>query len=124
MQQLLFHEKWEKALSKEDRILIEEIFHQSRGKEDLALQNIRVARNYQQDILASVLIENRTGKRVSLPFTLLYYEKSCKVAEYYFADYDLDVPPYTSMPWTFIFPADHVLNEPNLSEWHLELKKT
>lgn len=119
----MLHEKWKKALSETDRHLVEMIFRRSRGSDELTFQNIRVAKNYQQDILATVLIENFTQNQVSLPFTLMYCEKNRKVAEFHFADYQLDLPAYTSMPWTFIFPKHCILCEPEFSDWHLDLKR-
>lgn len=118
-QKLKFENKWDKTLSEQDRIAIETFFnHMSPSdtdtdEEGLFFHTFRVARNYKEDLLVTVLTENRTGNQYSVhDDELLYVEGEHIVTRKHFTMPQLNIPPYTTMPWTFIFPMDATISVP------------
>ncbi|GAF63242.1 hypothetical protein BTS2_0133 [Bacillus sp. TS-2] len=116
MQTLVYHPKWEKTLSKQDRLLIEKIFKQTSSYvTSLSTTMIRVAKNYKDDLLVTVMIHNPQEQ----PFyfqnqCISYIEDFTCLATQAFTIDSLVIPPHTSMPWTFIFTKNSLEKEPTL----------
>ncbi len=76
---------------------------------------IRIAQNYKGDLLVTVLIHNPQEQ----PFyfknqCISYIEDFTCLATQAFTIDSLVIPPYTSMPWTFIFTKNSLEKEPTL----------
>lgn len=123
-QRLCFHEKWEKALAPRDKSHITELFLHLEHQKGLTFPGIRVAQNHKGELLASVLIENCMDREWSTPINLLYSEAGMVLAEHQFTNNVLTVSPYTSMPWTFIFPKSSLVWEPQYHDWNVDKKET
>ncbi|MGN7477320.1 SLAP domain-containing protein [Solibacillus silvestris] len=115
MQTLQFEASWEKAVSKHDRLFIEQLFHRSKSEKQRAISCclIRKAINHRRQMLITALVHNHTSELL----TFQNREVSCltqhgEIAQK-FTIPALAVPPYTSMPWTFIFDdsSDFLLME-------------
>ncbi|MDQ0229913.1 SLAP domain-containing protein [Metabacillus malikii] len=107
MQQLQFEPSWNKTLAASDRQLIDKIFHETKHLNDLNIgcSIIRVATNHKLALLVTVLIHNFTGDPLSFNNNRLQYiDKEEIIADMTFTLPKLMIPPYVSMPWTFIFP--------------------
>jgi len=113
MQKLQFEEAWDKTISEKDRSFIKEIF-----KMDMPLENrvllspFWLAKNYKKEWLLSALIHNGTNE----VFTISNHKISIVVDdqvvhEAVFSVPRLEIKPFTSMSWTFIFPSNEKLEE-------------
>ncbi|KGR84549.1 SLAP domain-containing protein [Lysinibacillus odysseyi] len=107
MQQLQFEASWQKSLSAKDRDLIETIFNETRYSGDfpVVFSSIREAINYKKDLLITVLVHNFSSSPLTFEnIRLVYLNGQDVLADYTFTLPALIIPPYTSMPWTLIFP--------------------
>lgn len=124
MQELQFETTWNKSISIKDRTIIEEIFKET---STLPLKNIhfypiRETINHKGDLLVTVLIHNFTdNKLIFHDQSIVYYENEIIVAEHTFTILKLVVPPNTSMPWTFIFPAANLYTQVAFQNGRLEI---
>lgn len=124
---LVLHPKWQEAVSKQDMDLFERVMGAATQVEDHKIQflSAKVARNYRNDLLATVLVVNGTNETFSVSeMGLDYFEGNKTVATNIFTIPSLTVEPNTVTPWTFIFPAITVLCDPQFLEWKIKLKKT
>ncbi|GGH78510.1 SLAP domain-containing protein [Pullulanibacillus pueri] len=116
MQHLQFETAWDKTLSAKDRHFIQEIFLETRisaSKENILFTPLWQAVNHQGALLVTVLIHNFSTRALSFnDQTLLYLENGETVAEYSFTLPQLNITGKTSMPWTFIFPATRLNQQP------------
>ncbi|MEK9199005.1 SLAP domain-containing protein [Ureibacillus sp. 179-F W5.1 NHS] len=106
MQQLQFEQSWNKALSTQDRSMIEELFQQTKELKTSGVHfsPIRLSYNYKKELLITVLVHNFTDRPLTFHNTSLVYRTLEKiVAEKNFTIPALSVPANVSMPWTFIF---------------------
>ncbi|TLS36598.1 SLAP domain-containing protein [Pseudalkalibacillus caeni] len=118
---LVFEPAWERTLSDRDRKLIQKLHRTTTLRHDqVSFHNLRAAVNYKGDLLATVLVQNTTGKEVSFPDTkLVYTESGVSVAEWKFSISSLTIPAYSSMPWTFIFPSGSLVHPPEIKNWNV-----
>ncbi|MED4128070.1 SLAP domain-containing protein [Shouchella miscanthi] len=71
----------------------------------------RQAFNYRGDLLVTVIIQNQSSEEDVWESKLIAcVEEGETIAERSFSIQT--VPPYTSMPWTFIFPKDSLAQTP------------
>lgn len=105
VQKLQFEAAWDKTIAKQDRLIIEQLFHQSKDEdtEKISCCFVRKALNHRKQLLLTVLIHNRSGEGLNFQNR----EVTCTTAKGVFAKAftipKLNIPPNTSMPWTFIF---------------------
>lgn len=107
MQQLQYETSWEKALAAQDRHNIEKIFNESKhlNSSDIICSPIRQAVNHKQQLLVTVLVHNFTDNPLTFNNTRLVYRTQQQIiADDEFTLLTLTIPPFVSMPWTFIFP--------------------
>jgi SLAP domain-containing protein len=111
MQQLQFEEKWDKTISDQDRRKIEEVFDETKDQNDRELDPVTLwhANNHKDELLVTALLHNRSDE----PYTfnqahLIYKTLDEPIAEKDFDIPRLEIPPRTSMPWTFIFQNSKV----------------
>lgn len=107
MQTLQWHSAWDKTISEQDRLIIEEHFHKTKDtNEDMTF--IREATNHRQQLLVITIIHNRsTDDRTITNEIIAYTNNQNKTYENSFTLPTI-VPANTSMPWTFIFLQDHI----------------
>lgn len=119
MQKLVFEKAWERTISKQDQHWIETRFEQTKDQNDLFIP-LRSARNHQNNLLVTVLIHNTRANPLDLrEISLKLFEKDKEITMHTFSEPRLVLEPYTSMPWTFIFPHD--LLQKNLAEEHIQV---
>ena len=109
LQKLIFEPSWEKALSKKDRLEIEDIFVRTKFNQSdgILLSPIREAMNHKGELLVMVLIHNFSNNEFTLNEKVLTYTQYGKVtAQHTFTHSSVKIEPHTSMPWTFIFPVE------------------
>lgn len=109
MQQLQFESAWDKTIADQDRKRIERIFAETNfhQDQDITLAPATVAKNHKGQLLVTVLIHNFTNESYAFHGkTLQYKEKNQIKGEHTFDSPTLTIAEQTSMPWTFIFPAD------------------
>ncbi|WP_225231109.1 SLAP domain-containing protein [Solibacillus faecavium] len=105
VQKLQFEAAWDKTIAKQDRLSIEQLFHHSKDEEtdEISCCFVRKALNHRQQLLLTVLIHNRSEEVLNFQNR----EVTCTTAKGVFAKAftipKLNIPPNTSMPWTFIF---------------------
>lgn len=115
MQKLQFEAAWEKTISTQDRLLIEELFHRTKddSQNEISCCIFRTAINHKHQLLITTLIHNSTAQ-------FLYFQNReviCVTKEreipQFFTIKALTIPPHTSMPWTFIYDdsSDFLLTE-------------
>ena len=107
MQQLQFEASWEKALAAQDRHNIEKIFNETKhlNSSGIVCSPIRQAVNHKQQLLVTVLVHNFTDNPLTFNNTRLVYRTQQQIiADDKFTLPTLTIPPFVSMPWTFIFP--------------------
>jgi SLAP domain-containing protein len=124
--QLILHPKWKEAISQPDLELFERLVTKADGLEECNVSFIsaKVARNYRDDLLATVLIVNSTdGKFLAEQIELNYFEKNQPLASNTFDIPSLIVEPNSITPWTFIFPANAVQGDLLLTDWKIDFKK-
>lgn len=95
--QLQFEPTWNKSISQQDRTLIEQTFTICDKNEPFTL--IRQAINHRGEHLLTVLVHNQEDSMMT------FQQRPVQIASFHgiFTIPQLQIPPYTSMPWTFIF---------------------
>lgn len=125
MQQLKFEPSWDKALAAQDREQIELIFQKTKDLviETVLFSPIREALNHKKEFLVTVLVHNFTDQELIFDQTrLVYMINEELVAEHFFTIPTLNLPPKTSMPWTFIFPVHSLVEERPSSSGFIRLE--
>ena len=124
MQQLYFHPAWDKTISQQDRLLIENLFEQTYTQVDdiIASPVIRSAINHKNELLVTVLIHNFTHHSAHFTNRSIFVHCQDFDAEQAFTIPDLIIAPFTSMPWTFIFEANQLYKSLPLEEIVLEIE--
>lgn len=126
MQQLQFEAAWKKALSAQDRNIIEHIFNETKDHCDspVVFSPIREAINHKKDLLVTVLVHNFTDYPLTFENTRLVYSNEQEVlAEYEFTLPALLIPPHVSTPWTLIFPTDSYTAASSLWNGNVAIRK-
>lgn len=116
MQTLQWHPAWDKTISKQDRLIIEEHFHKTKDTNE-NITFISEARNHHQQLLVITIIHNRTRNEQKITNkTITYTNKYMDTWQDIFT-VPIPIPANTSMPWTFIFSADQnkITTSPNKS---------
>ena len=123
MQQLSFHPAWDKTISEKDRLLIEELFEQTYNQADDLVTSpvLRAAINHKKELLVTVLVHNFSHHSAVFRKRSIYIHCDDFEEEQTFNIPDLIIPPVTSMPWTFIFAANPIYEQLDLTELVLEI---
>ena len=123
MQQLYLHPTWEKAISDKDRTLIESVFEQTYNQVDDVIMSpvIRVAFNHKNELLITALVHNFTHHGTRFKNRSIYVRCGEYIVEQSFTIPELSIPPFTSMPWTFIFKPDPLHSSLDLQQLILEI---
>ena len=124
MQQLKFEASWDKALADQDRKQIEKIFNKTKDQtsSDILCSPIREAINHKEELLVSVIVHNFTEHSFSFNnIRLLYRIQGEVIADKAFTLVKLEIPPYVSMPWTFIFQKKSYTQKVPFKNGRLEL---
>lgn len=110
MQQLYLHPTWEKAISEKDFTLIEDVFEQTYKNADDVIMSpvIRTAFNHKGELLVMTLVHNFTHHSARFIDRSIFIRCGDYMEEQVFTIPALSIPPFTSMPWTFIFKPDPV----------------
>ncbi|RDW19392.1 SLAP domain-containing protein [Oceanobacillus chungangensis] len=123
MQKLLYEPTWDRALSDKDRTLINRVFLETKASTNnkIEFSRIREAFNHKGELLVMVLIHNSTNAEFVFKEVMLQYVENGEViaANVFTLPY-LKTEPGTSMPWTFIFPVESIINKPTLDNSQLE----
>ena len=124
MQQLYLHPTWEKAISDKDRALIENTFEQTYDQVDDIIMSpiIRVAFNHKNELLVTALVHNFTHHGTRFRNRSVYIRCDQYMEEQSFTIQELSIPPFTSMPWTFIFNPDPIHSSLDLQQLILEIE--
>lgn len=124
MQQLYFHPAWEKTISEQDRALIENLFEQTYTQVDDLIMSpmIRAAINHKKELLVTVLVHNFTHHSAKFMNRSIFIHCDELDAEHVFTIPDLVIPPFTSMPWTFIFEQNPIYETLSLDHLILEIE--
>lgn len=122
MQQLIFADAWNKTISPQDRYSIEEAFSQVAliESEDLQFTTLWQAVNYRGDLLVTALIHNCTEKDVMFHDQPVCVTDGDKILVTHRFTLPLQLKGKTSMPWTFIFPNEHLPTDLSFDE-HVQL---
>ena len=124
MQQLSFHPAWDKTISEKDRLLVEELFEQTYNQADDLIMSpvLRAAINHKKELLVTVLVHNFTHHSALFRNRSIFIQCDNFESEQVFSIPDFVIPPVTSMPWTFIFPANPIYETLELTELVLEIE--
>lgn len=103
MQKLQFEAAWDRTISAQDRLLIEDVFHQTKGENKIvSCCFIRMAINHKQQMLITTLIHNRTDQQLDFHNREVSFTTEAGKITQNFTINAFRIPPYCSMPWTFI----------------------
>ncbi|MDM5201465.1 SLAP domain-containing protein [Fictibacillus enclensis] len=125
MQRLIYESAWDKTIAAQDRKMIEEIFNETieENGQNVTFPLVRSALNHKGDLLVTCLIHNFGSEPFSIEDTeLTYKEDGALIAEIAFTTPQVQLPPETSMPWTFIFPKALLQKEPVHTGGKLDFK--
>lgn len=105
MQKLQFEAAWEKTISTQDRLLIEELFHRTKDeiRNTISCIIVRTAINHKHQMLITTLIHNPTSQQLKFQNREVVCITNEQETAQTFTIEALTIPPNTSMPWTFIF---------------------
>ncbi|MEK4386129.1 SLAP domain-containing protein [Solibacillus sp. FSL W7-1464] len=104
MQKLQFEAAWDKTISDQDRTLIEQVFDETKEQDQrISCCIIRTAVNHKKQMLITTLIHNRTDQQLSFHNREVSIITEEGGITQNFTSEALQIPPYCSMPWTFIF---------------------
>lgn len=107
MQKLVFEAAWDRSISQKDRDKIEQLFREETSEEEVSFTTFRIAVNHKNERLVTAIVHNQTAQNLVFENTPLQFcDRDKLLVEHEFTLPALQVPPETSMPWTFIFPAD------------------
>lgn len=122
-QKLVFEDKWDKTLSEKDRDYIKRIFRDtSASTRKIEIVPFWTARNHKNELLVTVLIHNRSSESILFDEKrLTFIANEQIVASHIFSYPSLIIKQQTSMPWTFIFPKETIINERNIDTGTLRL---
>ncbi|WP_153236730.1 SLAP domain-containing protein [Fictibacillus phosphorivorans] len=115
MQKLEFESAWDKTIARQDREEIERVFSELHSEEHEKQQTVilKTAYNHREEFLVTVLVNNYSKEPFSLiGKKVLYTEEEHTMGEMD-SRYTLEVPPETSMPWTFIFSTASLRRQPS-----------
>lgn len=104
MQKLQFEAAWDKTISEKDRSIIEKVFDDTKDQDQrISCSVIRTAINHKKQLLITTLIHNRTDQQLNFRNREVgIITKEGGITQIFTIDV-LEIPPYCSMPWTFIF---------------------
>lgn len=124
MQQLYFHPTWERAISEADREVIEQLFEQTYDEVDDTIMSptVRAAFNHKGELLVTALVHNFTHHSARFRERTVFVHADDDFYEQRFTIDALVVPPFTSMPWTFIFPPNALALTITLSNVYIEIE--
>jgi SLAP domain-containing protein len=123
MQKLQFESSWDKTLSAKDRERIKQVFLETNSADkSIRLSPLWQAINHKGELLMTVLIHNFDNQVLSFHGkTLRYVENNEVMAEHTFTLPSLIIEQETSMPWTFIFPAEKWSRHATLKNGYLKI---
>lgn len=111
MQTLYFESAWDKTIAPDDREKITKHFKSLQAKNDITLSFLWEAINHRGERLVTVLIHNTTDLALSFKDTVVAFRTGdSQIAAGAFT-LPLEIPPQTSMPWTFIFSPSNEINQ-------------
>lgn len=124
MQQLYFHPTWEKAISDQDRDIIEQLFEQTYNNvEDTIMSpTVRAAINHKGELLVTALVHNFTHHSARFEQRNIFVHGEHFSHEHVMTIPALVIAPFTSMPWTFICPPHEAYKEEHLDSIVLEIE--
>ena len=104
MQTLNYEASWDKAISKRDRQELEALFSSLDTFPPFTV--VRHALSHKKELLVTAIVHNTADQPLLFQEQRIMYSIGGKqIAENTFSLSSFIVPPKTSMPWTFIFPA-------------------
>ena len=113
MQQLVFEKAWDQTISSQDRQKITAAFEAIQAKKNCHLAFLWEATNYKNEKLVTTLIHNPTEKPLIIQQVAITFEDDAAVFSL-----PLEIPSFSSMPWTFIFNEHNSTTE--TPDWHIE----
>jgi SLAP domain-containing protein len=115
LQKLVFESAWDRTLAQKDRHEIERVFSEIvvEGNEGHEAVLLKTAFNHKREFLVTVLLNNYSKIPMSLLGKKVVYKEEDQIFGEFESAYTLEIPPQTSMPWTFIFPAGSLIDQPN-----------
>lgn len=122
MQKLQFEAAWEKTISAQDRLLIEEVFHKTKEQDKyISCYVIRTAINHKKQMLITTLIHNRTDQQLNFHNREVSIITEPGNFTQNFTIDALKIPPYCSMPWTFIFDESMDFQFTEIKQMYIEI---
>jgi SLAP domain-containing protein len=105
-QTLTYHPAWVKQIAKDDMLMIEKMFEEiDFFQEKITFTPIRIAKNYKNHLLVSVIIHNGTDHIEEINNkNIRYVENGSIITEEKFS-LPMQLSEKTSIPWTFIFTS-------------------
>ncbi|KZE63821.1 hypothetical protein AWM68_11945 [Fictibacillus phosphorivorans] len=115
MQNLAFESAWDRTLAHKDRLEIERVFsglnHTHRMGQEAVI--LKTAFNHKEEFLVTVLVSNYSKEPFLLEDKKVLYNEGGELISEMKSHYELVIPAQTSMPWTFIFPAEALKKMPS-----------
>ena len=109
MQKLVFEAAWDRTISQRDRKDLERTFHDGVAslENGVSFTTFRIAANHKNERLVTAIVHNNSAQNLIFENTpLQFWVGDTLLAEHTFTLPALQIEPETSLPWTFIFPAD------------------
>ena len=118
MQKLQFEQAWNKTISQNDRLAIEQLFQKTALLQEnhIACPIFRQAINHKNKMLVTVLIHNFSDQVLTFENRTVHCKLDDGQVSQNFTIQALRIPAKTSMPWTFIFEESSVFLFANLLE--------
>lgn len=109
MQTLSFEQAWDRTIAPEDRQYIQHLFEKTSFENGVHFTLIREAINHKQETLVTVLIHNCEETPLILNDICIAYQNEVEQMCEFFS-LPIQINPFTSMPWTFIFPEEPTMD--------------
>ncbi len=121
IQKLYFEPAWERTISEQHRTQITNIFKQIKIEKVVhgTATYLWHAYNHQGNLLVTVLLHNSSDKAIHFKHKLvrcLSGEEEIAVQTFSIPS---EMPPYTSMPWTFIFLKERIRDDVDTGMIHI-----
>lgn len=113
MQQLVFEKAWDQTISSQDRQKITTSFEAIQAVKERHLAFLWEATNYKNEKLVTTLIHNPTEEPLAIQQVAIAFENDVAIFSL-----PLEVPSFSSMPWTFIFNEQNSTTE--TPDWRIE----
>lgn len=123
MQRLIYEYSWDKAIAGQDRKTIEKVFQETSipSGQAASFAMIRTAINHKGELLVTGILHHFRKETFTVQnMEMTYKENGKTIAKFIFTVPQIVLEAETSMPWTFIFPVESLINKPALADGQLD----